>query len=109
MRVFQPTVFIHQQKFLTSPADGVASVFHMLAQDVSHIFENPIVIVGILALALVCLFSIYYAGTFLKALYGLRAFFSQVATGNLNEELDSAVLKRGDELSELFFICLRRM
>lgn len=62
---------------------------------------SPIVIVGILALVLVCLFSIYYAGTFLKALYGLRAFFSQVATGNLNEELDPAVLKRGDELSEL--------
>lgn len=61
----------------------------------------PIVIVGVLALALVCLFSIHYAGTFLKALYGLRAFFSQVATGSLNEELDPAVLKRGDELSEL--------
>ncbi|MDE6517067.1 MAG: GGDEF domain-containing protein, partial [Acetatifactor sp.] len=43
----------------------------------------------------------YYAGTFLKALYGLRTFFSQVATGSLSEELDPAVLKRGDELSEL--------
>lgn len=62
---------------------------------------SPIVIVGLLALVLVCLFSIYYAGTFLKALYGLRSFFSQVATGNLSEELDPAVLKRGDELSEL--------
>lgn len=62
---------------------------------------SPIVIVGILALVFVCLFSIYYAGTFLRALYGLRSFFSQVATGNLSEELDPAVLKRGDELSEL--------
>ncbi len=62
---------------------------------------SPIVIVGLLTLVLVCLFSIYYAGTFLKALYGLRSFFSQVATGNLSEELDPAVLKRGDELSEL--------
>ncbi len=62
---------------------------------------SPIVIVGVLALVFVCLFSIYYAGTFLKALYGLRTFFSQVATGNLSEELDPAVLKRGDELSEL--------
>lgn len=62
---------------------------------------SPIVIVGVLALVFVCLFSIYYAGTFLKALYGLRTFFSQVATGNLREELDPAVLKRGDELSEL--------
>lgn len=62
---------------------------------------SPIVIVGILALVFVCLFSIYYAGTFLRALYGLRTFFSQVATGNLSEELDPAVLKRGDELSEL--------
>lgn len=62
---------------------------------------SPIVIVGLLALVLVCPFSIYYAGTFLKALYGLRSFFSQVATGNLSEELDPAVLKRGDELSEL--------
>lgn len=62
---------------------------------------SPIVIVGVLALVFVGLFSIYYAGTFLKALYGLRTFFSQVSTGNLSEELDPAVLKRGDELSEL--------
>lgn len=62
---------------------------------------SPIVIVGLLTLALVCLFSVYYAGTFLKALYGLKSFFSQVATGNLSEELDPAVLKRGDELTEL--------
>jgi len=62
---------------------------------------SPIVIVGFLALIFVGLFAIYYAGTFLRALYGLRSFFSQVATGSLNEELDPAVLKRGDELSEL--------
>ena len=62
---------------------------------------SPIVIVGVMTLILACLFSVYYAGTFLKALYGLRSFFSQVATGNLSEELDPAVLKRGDELTEL--------
>ncbi len=62
---------------------------------------SPIVIVGVVTLILACLFSISYAGTFLKALYGLRSFFSQVATGNLTEELDPAVLKRGDELTEL--------
>lgn len=62
---------------------------------------SPIVIVGVVTLILACLFSVYYAGTFLKALYGLKSFFSQVATGNLSEELDSSVLKRGDELTEL--------
>ena len=62
---------------------------------------SPMVIVGVLALILVCLFSMYYAGTFLKALYGLRTFISRVSTGNLSEELDPAVLKRGDELTEL--------
>lgn len=62
---------------------------------------SPIVIVGILTLVLVCLFSIYYATTFLRALYGLKTFFSKVATGNLSEELAPAVLKRGDELTEL--------
>ena len=62
---------------------------------------SPIVIVGILTLVLVCLFSVYYATTFLRALYGLKAFFSHVATGNLSVELDPAVLKREDELTEL--------
>lgn len=62
---------------------------------------SPIVIVGIVTLILVCMFSVYYAGTFIKALYGLKSFFSQVATGNLSEELDPAVLNRGDELTEL--------
>lgn len=62
---------------------------------------SPIVIVGLLILLLVCLFSVYYAGTFLRALYRLRSFFSQVATGNLSAELDSSVLKRKDELTEL--------
>ncbi|MCM1120289.1 MAG: diguanylate cyclase [bacterium] len=62
---------------------------------------SPIVIVGVVALVLACLFSLYYAGTFLKALYGLKSFFAQVATGNLNKQLDPAVLKREDELSEL--------
>ena len=62
---------------------------------------SPIVIVGVVLLILACLFSVYYAGRFLKALYGLKSFFSQVATGNLSEELDPAILKRGDELTEL--------
>lgn len=62
---------------------------------------SPIVIVGIVTLILVCMFSVYYANRFLKALYGLKSFFSQVATGNLSEELDPAVLSRGDELTEL--------
>lgn len=62
---------------------------------------SPIVIVGILTLVLVCMFSLYYANSFLKALYGLKTFFSHVATGNLSEELSPTVLKRGDELTEL--------
>lgn len=62
---------------------------------------SPIIIVGVVALFLACLFSLYYAGTFLKALYGLKTFFSRVATGDLCEQLAPAVLARGDELSEL--------
>ena len=62
---------------------------------------SPMVVVGLLILFFVCMFSIYYAGTFLKALYGLKSFFAKVATGNLIEQLDPAVLKREDELSEL--------
>lgn len=62
---------------------------------------SPIVIVGVLVLLFACLFSVYYAGTFLKALYGLKSFFAKVATGNLIEQLDPAVLRRDDELSEL--------
>lgn len=62
---------------------------------------SPTVIVGLLTLFCACLFSIFYANRFMKALYGLKSFFSKVATGNLTEQLDPAVLNRGDELSEL--------
>lgn len=62
---------------------------------------SPMVIIGLLILLFACLFSVYYAGTFLKALYGLKSFFAKVATGNLSEQLDPSVLKREDELSEL--------
>lgn len=62
---------------------------------------SPMVLVGLLILLFACLFSVYYAATFLKALYGLKSFFSKVATGELSEQLDPAVLKREDELSEL--------
>lgn len=61
----------------------------------------PTAIVGLLTLFFACVFSLCYAGRFIKALYGLKSFFSQVATGNLTEQLDPAVLNRGDELSEL--------
>lgn len=62
---------------------------------------SPMVIIGLLILLFACLFSVYYAGTFLKALYGLKSFFAKVATGNLTEQLDPAVLEREDELTEL--------
>lgn len=61
----------------------------------------PTIIVGLLTLFFACVFSLFYAGRFIKALYGLKSFFSQVATGNLTEQLDPAVLNREDELSEL--------
>ena len=62
---------------------------------------SPMVVIGLLILLFACMFSVYYAGTFLKALYGLKSFFAKVATGNLSEQLDPAVLKREDELTEL--------
>lgn len=61
----------------------------------------PTKIVGLLTLFFACVFSICYANRFMKALYGLKSFFSKVATGNLTEQLDPAVLNRRDELSEL--------
>ena len=74
------------------------------ANEVNHQVNkalSPMVILGLLILLFACLFSVYYAGTFLKALYGLKSFFAKVATGNLTEQLDPAVLEREDELSEL--------
>lgn len=62
---------------------------------------SPMVVVGLLVLLFACLFSVYYAGTFLKALYGLKSFIAKVATGNLSEQLDPSLLRREDELSEL--------
>lgn len=61
----------------------------------------PIFIVGLLALLFACLFSIRYARAFVKALYALKSFFSKLATGSLNVQLDPIVLKREDELSEI--------
>ncbi len=61
----------------------------------------PIFIVSLVALLCACLFSVRYARSFVRVLYALKSFFSEVATGSLSVQLDPIVLKREDELSEI--------
>ena len=61
----------------------------------------PIIWVGVIALILAGIISFTYTKNFVSALQKLKAFFGKVATGTLNVELDKAVLKREDELSEI--------
>lgn len=61
----------------------------------------PIIIIGIISLAITGLFSFYYAKRIVSTLQKLKAFFAQVSSGNLNATPDSTILKREDEFSEI--------
>ena len=79
--------------FVGKPADSVSYIIKSSIQ--------PLLIVGIITMVLSGIVSLLYARQILGSLHTLRNFFSKVSTGSLNETLDSSVLERNDELSEI--------
>lgn len=61
----------------------------------------PLCAVGIIAMVITCFISIYFVKGFANALEKLKNFFSGVAGGNLHEKIDSSLLNRGDEFSDM--------
>ena len=109
---FYNNVIINEQTYFayyTPLTNSDGSVVGMLfigkpAEDVLATVNTsiyPIIWVGIIALTIAGIVSFTYAKNFLNALQKLKVFFGKVATGNLNAELDKAVLDREDELSEI--------
>lgn len=62
---------------------------------------NPLIIVGLISLITASIISYTYAQNILNTLQKLKSFFKKTATGNLNVKLDSSILNRNDEFSEI--------
>lgn len=67
---------------------------------------NPIIIVGLLSMVIASIISFAYAQRFIHTLHRIKNFFKKTATGNLNVKIDSKILNRGDEFSEIAYAAL---
>ncbi len=67
---------------------------------------NPIIIVGLISLVIASIISYSYAKRFIHTLHRLKNFFNKTATGNLNAKIDSKILNRADEFSEIAYAAL---
>ncbi len=61
----------------------------------------PIILIGIISLAITGLFSFFYAKRIVSTLHRLKDFFAKVSSGNLNATPDASILKQEDEFSEI--------
>ncbi len=62
---------------------------------------NPLIVVGLFSLCVASIVSYSYAKQFLFSLQKLESFFQNISTGNLNAKMDSSILKRQDEFTEI--------
>ncbi len=66
----------------------------------------PIMLIVLCSIFIVSLVTSFYTRRLIVTLQKIRTFLSKVSTGNLSEELDSDVLRRNDELSEMGYSAL---
>lgn len=66
----------------------------------------PIILIAICSMVVVSFIASSYTRRMTNALQKIRSFLSKVSTGNLWEELDSDVLQRSDELSDMGYSAL---
>lgn len=66
----------------------------------------PIILIAIFSMIVVSLIVSSYTRKLTNTLQKIRSFLSEVSAGNLWEELDSDVLQRGDELSDMGYSAL---
>lgn len=62
---------------------------------------NPIIVVGLISLVIASIISYSYAKRFVNTLHRLKNFLKKTSTGNLNVKIDSKILNRNDEFSEI--------
>ncbi len=62
---------------------------------------NPIIVVGLISLVIASIISYSYAKRFVNTLHRLKIFLKKTSTGNLNVKIDSKILNRNDEFSEI--------
>lgn len=62
---------------------------------------NPLIVVGLISLVIASIISYSYAKRFINTLHKLKNFFKKISTGNLNVKMDSTIIKRNDEFSEI--------
>lgn len=66
----------------------------------------PILLIDILAAFVIALFNFLYNKSFGSALLKIHGFLSELSAGRLSAKLDSSVLKRNDELSDIGYSAL---
>ena len=66
----------------------------------------PVLFIALISICVASVIVSSYTNKLLGALQKIRTFLSKVSTGNLAAELDSGVLQRGDELSEMAYSAL---
>ena len=62
---------------------------------------NPIIVVGLISLVIASIISYSYAKRFVNTLHRLKNYLKKTSTGNLNVKIDSKILNRNDEFSEI--------
>lgn len=66
----------------------------------------PIILIALCSMVIVSLITSSYAHKLISCLQKIKKFLSGVSAGNLMEQLDTNVLKRGDELSDIGYSAL---
>lgn len=66
----------------------------------------PIILIALCSMVVVSLITSSYARKLISCLQKIKKFLSGVSGGNLTEQLDTSVLKRGDELSDIGYSAL---
>lgn len=61
----------------------------------------PLIIITVLTIIVISFFLNRYTKKFADALYRIREFLAEIATGNLTAELDASVTGRGDEFGDI--------
>lgn len=109
---FYPSVSIDEEDYFAyySPlinSDGTCIGMLFVAKPVKTVSGNirkaiaPIILFGIVAMIIAAVFTISFSNKLMRTINSIEDFLGKVAKGNLSENLDYRVSRRGDELGEL--------
>ena len=109
---FYDNVLINGQKYFScyhplTNSDGTVVGMLFVGKPIEEIKNrinsslNPIIIVGLISMIISGIISFSYAKNFINTLHRIKSFFNKTATGNLNVKIDSKIINRNDEFSEI--------